>query len=144
MAGRRDRKRKLKDAMRGLLLFIPRMLKLTYRLLRDKRVSKADKTILAGAILYVIVPLDLSPDFLPFIGQVDDSLVLALALLRLLNSTDAHVVWEHWDGEFDIKKLALSITEISRVFLPKRVHDHLVGKHSSDRSRLKVIEGGAK
>lgn len=144
MTERRSRKRKLKGAMTGFLFFIPRMLKLTYRLLRDSRVSRTDKTILAGAILYVIMPFDLSPDFIPFIGQVDDSLVLALALLRLLNSTEAHVVWEHWDGQFDIKQLAMSITEISRVFLPKRVHDHLVGKYSAGRPHMKVIAGGRK
>ena len=69
--------------MRELLLFIPNLVGLMIGLLRDDRVSQADKAILAGIIMYVVVPIDIIPDFIPFIGQVDDSYLLAISILRL-------------------------------------------------------------
>ena len=80
----RKERKSLRRSMIGLLLFIPRLLLLMFRLLRDKRVSSTDKAILAGAIIYVISPIDFIPDFIPFIGQVDDIYLVALAILRLI------------------------------------------------------------
>src|SRR6266496_2087017 len=76
----REARRFLKEA----ILLIPRLLLLLYRLLRDPRVSRADK-ILAGAVLaYVANPLDLIPDFVPLAGQVDDLFAVSLVLMRLI------------------------------------------------------------
>src|ERR1044072_71539 len=88
MSERREKKAK----MRELLLFIPNLMKMLDALLRDPRVSQADKAIVAGVIIYVIVPIDVIPDFIPFIGQVDDAYLVAISLLRLLNRTDRNVI----------------------------------------------------
>src|SRR4030095_652471 len=111
--------RKIKRSMRELLLFIPNLLGLLVGLLLDERVSQADKAILAGIIMYVIVPLDVIPDFIPFIGQVDDSYLLAISILRLLNRADRSVVLDHWQGEPDIKSLVDNIAVVAEYFLPK-------------------------
>lgn len=121
--------RKAKRAkMRELLLFIPNLLGLLLGLLKDPRVSKSDKAILAGIIMYVIVPLDIIPDFIPFIGQVDDAYLLAISILRLLNRADRRVVMDHWRGGTDIKELVDNISNIAEFFLPKRVKNVLRGK----------------
>lgn len=121
--------RKAKRAkMRELLLFVPNLLGLLLGLLRDARVSKSDKAILAGIIMYVIVPLDVIPDFIPFIGQVDDAYLLAISILRLLNRADRRVVLDHWRGGTDIKELVDSISKIAEFFLPSRVKNVLRGK----------------
>lgn len=121
--------RKAKRAkMRELLLFIPNLLGLLLGLLKDARVSKSDKAILAGIIMYVIVPLDVIPDFVPFIGQVDDVYLLAISILRLLNRADRRVVKDHWRGGTDIKELVDSISKIAEFFLPARVKNVLRGK----------------
>jgi uncharacterized membrane protein YkvA (DUF1232 family) len=121
--------RKAKRAkMRELLLFIPNLLGLLLGLLKDARVSKSDKAILAGIIMYVIVPLDIIPDFIPFIGQVDDAYLLAISILRLLNRADRRVVMDHWRGGADIKELVDSVSKIAEFFLPKRVKNVLRGK----------------
>lgn len=121
--------RKAKRAkMRELLLFIPNLLGLLLGLLKDARVSKSDKAILAGIIMYVIVPLDIIPDFIPFIGQVDDAYLLAISILRLLNRADRRVVMDHWRGGTDIKELVDSVSKIAEFFLPRRVKNVLRGK----------------
>jgi len=107
--------------MRGFLMFLPNMVKLLGGLLKDSRVAVAEKALFAGAIVYAISPIDFIPDFLPFIGQVDDLYVIALVLLRLINRTDERIVREHWSGGGDIVKLADTIAGLAPKILPKRV-----------------------
>lgn len=118
----------MKSKMRDLLLFIPNLLRLLFRLLRDPRVSSADKAILAGTIIYVIAPIDIIPDFIPFIGQIDDSYIIAISVLRLLNRADRSIIMSHWRGERDIKELVTSISRVAEYFLPKRIKNVLRGR----------------
>jgi uncharacterized membrane protein YkvA (DUF1232 family) len=130
--------RKMRKKMRELLLFIPNLMVLLIGLLRDERVSQADKAILAGIVMYVIVPLDVIPDFIPFIGQIDDSYLLAISILRLLNRADRRVVMDHWKGNRDIKELVDSIAKIAEFFLPKPVKNVLRGR-IEPKGRMTVV-----
>jgi len=114
--------------MGNFLMFLPNMVMLLGRLLKDARVPTAEKALFLGAIVYVISPLDFIPDILPFIGQVDDIYVVALTLLRLVNRSDASVVREHWSGGGDIVSLSDSIASIAPMLLPKRVTKVLTSK----------------
>ncbi|MBK6724113.1 MAG: DUF1232 domain-containing protein [Pyrinomonadaceae bacterium] len=118
---KRGEKSELKGRMRSFLMFLPNMVMLLGRLLKDARVPTAEKALFLGAIVYVISPLDLIPDILPFIGQVDDLYVVALTLLRLVNRTDESVVRQHWSGGGDIIALTDSIANIAPKLLPKRI-----------------------
>ncbi|MDQ3412268.1 MAG: DUF1232 domain-containing protein [Chloroflexota bacterium] len=75
-------------------------LRLTWRLARDRRVAPVYKLLVPIAILlYVISPIDLIPDFLLGIGQVDDLGLIGIALMitfRLLpRLAPAAVVNQH-------------------------------------------------
>jgi uncharacterized membrane protein YkvA (DUF1232 family) len=133
-----EKRRSKSQTMRELLLFIPNLMALLLGLLRDERVSQADKAILAGIIMYVIVPIDIIPDFIPFIGQVDDSYLLAISILRLLNRADRRVVLDHWRGQRDIKELVESIVRIAEFFLPKPIKNVLRGR-IDPKGRLSVV-----
>jgi uncharacterized membrane protein YkvA (DUF1232 family) len=50
------------------------------------------KAVIIGALGYFISPIDVVPDFIPFIGYVDDAGVIAGAL----SSIAAHVTTEHY------------------------------------------------
>ena len=54
-----------------------------YDLLVSGKLTKRDKAIVIGALIYFINPIDLIPDFTPFIGFADDMAVLALAFRYL-------------------------------------------------------------
>jgi uncharacterized membrane protein YkvA (DUF1232 family) len=99
-----------------------------YRLFKDSRVPTAEKAFLIGAIVYVISPLDLIPDLIPFIGEVDDLYLVSLTVLRLLNRTPAEVVREHWDGGGDIARLVGRMAQAASFILPKRIANVLLGK----------------
>jgi uncharacterized membrane protein YkvA (DUF1232 family) len=117
----RLKRREASGRMGNFLMFLPNMVKLLGRLLKDARVPTAEKALFVAAIVYVISPLDFIPDIFPFIGQVDDLYVVALTLLRLVNRTDESVVRQHWSGGGDIVSLADSIASIAPMLLPKRV-----------------------
>lgn len=51
-----------------------------YYELKDPTVSRFEKAIIYGALGYLILPLDLIPDAIPFLGYLDDLKVLNIAL----------------------------------------------------------------
>src|SRR3954451_9996953 len=100
LAGRRE------DA-RAWAGFIPDCLVLFKRLLGDPRVPRARKLLLAPALVYLAVPIDLVPDFIPIAGQLDDVAVVALALRSVLRSAGEGPVREHWPGPGSSLRLIL-------------------------------------
>ena len=131
-------KKKQKSAMRELFFFIPNLVRLLVQLLRDPRVSSADKAIVAGTIIYVIAPIDVIPDFIPFIGQVDDAYLIAISILRLLARAERRVVTELWKGQIDITQLVTRIASVSEYFLPGPVKKVLRGK-IDPKSKLAIV-----
>jgi len=91
LAGRRS------DA-RALAGFIPDYLVLVRALLRDPRVPRRRKLLLGGLVAYLLMPIDLVPDFIPVAGQLDDAIVLALVLRSVLRGGGPELVREHCRG----------------------------------------------
>ena len=114
--------------IKNLLLFIPNMLLLCARLLKDPRVPGTEKALLAGAIVYAIIPFDLIPDMIPFVGQIDDAYLIALTLLRLMDRTDPKIVREHWAGGGDVVELVGAAAMIAAKFLPKPIRRVLTSR----------------
>jgi len=110
-----------KRRLKNLLLFIPNMLLLCARLLTDSRVPKTERALVAGAIVYFLIPFDLIPDKIPFVGQIDDAYLIALTLLRLMEHTDPKVVREHWSGGGDVVELIGAAAMLAGKFLPKPI-----------------------
>jgi uncharacterized membrane protein YkvA (DUF1232 family) len=84
---------------RELALVLPNLVRLFAGLLRDGRVPLRAKIVLAIATLWLASPIDLIPDFIPVIGQLDDAIVAGLALRFTLRTTDGAVVRQHWHGD---------------------------------------------
>ncbi|HXL79345.1 MAG TPA: YkvA family protein [Pyrinomonadaceae bacterium] len=114
--------------LKNLLLFIPNLLLLCARLLTDSRVPATERALLAGAIVYAIIPFDLIPDMIPFVGQVDDAYLIALTLLRLMERTDPAVVREHWSGGGDVVEFIGAVAMLAAKVLPKRIRRILTAR----------------
>lgn len=122
-----------RGARRTVMYYIrqlPQYLRLLGGLLTDKRVSMVDKLLVVGAIAYIVTPIDLIPDFIPFFGEIDDVYILVLALQRLVANAGRLVLLDHWSGNpSDLADLNLrGALTAAAFFLPKRI-----------RRRLRVI-----
>jgi uncharacterized membrane protein YkvA (DUF1232 family) len=106
---------------------LPNFLRLLGGLLTDRRVSNTDKLLVAGAIAYIVMPMDFIPDYIPFLGEIDDLFVLVLALQRLIANAGRNVIQDHWMGdpaqlkELDLEKILVA----AAFFLPRRVRRRL-------------------
>ena len=61
-------------AMQALLLYV---------VLTDERTPLWAKGLAAGGLVYLILPLDAVPDFLPVVGYSDDAAVMGVVLYEL-------------------------------------------------------------
>jgi uncharacterized membrane protein YkvA (DUF1232 family) len=100
-------------------LFAPRLVKLLWRLMRDKRVPARPKAILVTLGAYLALPIDLIPDFIPGLGHVDDLILTAFALDQILNRVPDHIVREHWDGDEDVLQIVREILDIAAGIVPE-------------------------
>jgi uncharacterized membrane protein YkvA (DUF1232 family) len=78
--------------------FIPDCVVLFRRLLGDNRVPRPTKALLVVLVGYLAMPFDLVPDFIPMAGQLDDAIIAALVLRRLLRASGPELLREHWRG----------------------------------------------
>ena len=70
--------------------------RLVWRLTFDKRVSIFLRILVPLSVIYIISPIDLIKDRLPFgIGRFDDLIILGLALLFLTKLAPQNIVDEH-------------------------------------------------
>jgi uncharacterized membrane protein YkvA (DUF1232 family) len=106
---------------------LPRFLKLLWGLISDPRVAILDKLLVAGAIAYILTPLDFIPDFVPFLGEVDDVYLLVLSLRRLIENAGRSVLLAHWTGDpAELRDLNLQRALLAAAFfLPRRIRRRL-------------------
>jgi uncharacterized membrane protein YkvA (DUF1232 family) len=85
-------------AASALARFIPDCIVLFRRILVDARVSRPHKLLVGLLIAYLAMPFDVVPDFIPVAGQLDDAILVALALRTVLRASGAELVREHSPG----------------------------------------------
>ena len=86
-------------AARELVTLVPNLLRLFRGLMKDPRVPRRAKVLLAFGAVWLASPIDLLPEFLPVIGPLDDAIVAALVLRYLVTHTGRGVILEHWQGQ---------------------------------------------
>jgi uncharacterized membrane protein YkvA (DUF1232 family) len=84
--------------VRMIARLVPYCAVLFKRLLGDPRVSRQWKVASVLALVYLAMPFDLVPDFIPVAGQLDDAILVALVLRGLLRSAGPRLLREHWPG----------------------------------------------
>jgi uncharacterized membrane protein YkvA (DUF1232 family) len=79
----------------SVLFEIWRSMQLVFRLMMDGRVSLLPKLIVPLVALYVLSPLDVVPDVLLVLGQLDDIALLFFGTKLFINLCPPDVVMEH-------------------------------------------------
>ena len=85
-----------RDAFKETWAYFQAMLRLVRAYYRGeyRDVSATTLVIIIAAIIYVVNPFDMIPDWVPALGLLDDAFVLALAVRRTRNALDDFMLWE--------------------------------------------------
>ena len=70
-------------------------IRLVWKLLTDSRVPFWIRIALPLALIYVISPIDILPDFIPIMGRVDDIIAIVVGIMILLKLAPKKVVNQH-------------------------------------------------
>jgi uncharacterized membrane protein YkvA (DUF1232 family) len=105
-AGRREDAR----AWGGL---VPDCVVLVGRLMADPGTRRRDRALLLALAAYLASPIDLVPDMVPVAGQLDDALVVALVLRRILRRAGEGRLRELWPGPPRTRELIARLAGLS-------------------------------
>jgi uncharacterized membrane protein YkvA (DUF1232 family) len=94
LAGRRYERLGLGEMLR----LLPDLLRLLKRLAGDRSLPRGVRVRLWLLLVYLAVPIDLIPDFIPVIGYADDAIIVALALRSVTRRAGLPALQRHWPG----------------------------------------------
>ena len=111
-----------RSGFRDLLLLLPDLSVLLFRLMRDDRVPPSSKAIAVLGAAYLLSPLDLMPALLlgP-VGLLDDLVVVGAVLARMLNRVHPDVVRSHWSGQGDALDAIQRVADWSERYFRERI-----------------------
>jgi uncharacterized membrane protein YkvA (DUF1232 family) len=84
----------VKDALR----LLPDTVVLLRRLAADPQLPRGVRVRLLLLLVYLILPFDLVPDFIPVLGYADDAIIVAIALRSVARRAGPDALDEHWPG----------------------------------------------
>jgi uncharacterized membrane protein YkvA (DUF1232 family) len=111
----------LRGLAKDAVMFLPNMIKLLGRLVKDPRVPRRSKILMGGVIAYLVSPVDLIPDAIPVVGVADDLLLAAYVLNHVMERAGEEIILEHWDGPQDLLQLVRSVLEATSSMVPKSI-----------------------
>lgn len=125
--GRKSRTKSARRTVVKLLKELPNLVRLLVGLLGDARVSKIDKLLFGAVMAYVVLPIDLMPDFMGVLGLADDLYLIGLSLNRLFSHAGSRILLEHWHGHpRALGYLVEGVEEVGSL-LPEKVRNALKG-----------------
>jgi uncharacterized membrane protein YkvA (DUF1232 family) len=107
--------------VKALLRALPDIGRLIARLVADPVLPRSVKIALAAAAVYLVSPLDLIPDFIPFVGYADDVMLAAILVDGILNYVDRGLVLKYWPGSRESLERIARIARIFAAWVPRRV-----------------------
>jgi len=110
-----------------LLLVLPRLARMIASLLVDPAVPAATKVALGVVAVYLASPLDLIPDFLPFVGYLDDLLLAAIVVDGLLNYLDRSLLLKYWPGSPASLDASAAVARRLAAWVPSRMKARIFG-----------------
>jgi uncharacterized membrane protein YkvA (DUF1232 family) len=107
--------------MIALLNALPDLARTLARLAADPVLPTAAKLAVAAAVLYLVSPVDLIPDFIPVLGALDDLLVAAIVVDGILNFVDRGLVLRYWPGSPESLERIARVAGVLAAWVPRRL-----------------------
>ena len=83
---------------RQIVRLVADVVVLLRRLVADPAVPRATRWWLGGLLVYLLLPIDLVPDFIPVLGYADDAIIVAVALRYAIRTAGRPAIERHWPG----------------------------------------------
>jgi len=99
---------------------LPDLLRLLRRLAADTALPRDVRVRLALLMVYLALPIDLIPDFLPVIGYADDAIIVAFVLRSVVRRAGIQAVRAHWPGTEDGFAALARLTGLHRLGISGR------------------------
>ncbi|MEV0671137.1 DUF1232 domain-containing protein [Mycobacterium sp. NPDC050441] len=96
------------------LRILPDLLRLIPRLAGDKSLPRGVRVRLALLVVYLALPIDLIPDFIPVLGYADDAIIVAVVLRSVVRHAGLDAVRAHWPGTDDGFDALVRLTGLAR------------------------------
>src|SRR6266568_4369318 len=80
------------------LWIVPDVVRLIHRLARDQTVHRGVRARLWFLVGYLVLPIDLVPDFIPVLGYADDVILIAVVLRSVVRRAGVEPIRRHWPG----------------------------------------------
>lgn len=84
--------------LRDVARLLPDLLRLLKRLATDPTAPRGVRIRVALLLVYLALPIDLIPDFIPVIGYADDAVIVAIVLRSVARVAGSGKLAEHWPG----------------------------------------------
>lgn len=84
--------------VKDILRLLPDTVVLLRRLAADPDLPRGVRVRLLLLLVYLVLPVDLIPDFVPVLGYADDAIVVALALRSVTRRAGSEALDKHWPG----------------------------------------------
>lgn len=84
--------------LREVLRLVPDVVRLMRRLAADPTLPRGVRWRLSALVVYLVLPIDLIPDFIPVVGYADDAVIVALALRSVVRVAGVEAIDRHWPG----------------------------------------------
>jgi uncharacterized membrane protein YkvA (DUF1232 family) len=107
--------------VKDLLLLLPRLARMIAGLIADPALPTAAKVTLAAVALYLASPVDLIPDFIPFLGYLDDVLLVAVVVDGLLSFVDRPLLLRYWPAGAASLETTAAVARRLAAWVPRRI-----------------------
>jgi uncharacterized membrane protein YkvA (DUF1232 family) len=87
--------------LREALRILPDALRLIRRLAADKTLPRGVRVRLVLLMIYLAIPFDPIPDFIPVLGYADDAIIVTVVLRSVVRRAGIDAVRAHWPGSED-------------------------------------------
>jgi uncharacterized membrane protein YkvA (DUF1232 family) len=87
--------------LREALRLLPDLLRLLRRLASDRTLPRGVRIRISLLLVYLAIPIDPIPDFIPVLGYADDAIVVALVLRSTVRRAGLDAIKTHWPGTDD-------------------------------------------
>ena len=111
--------------MKTLLRAVPDLVRLIAGLAGDPRLPRSVKAALAAAVLYLLSPIDLLPDFIPFLGYLDDVAIAAVVVDGIVNHVDRALLLRYWPASPQSLEQVARVARLLAVWVPRRLKRRL-------------------